>query len=160
MRVHWILLEVLGTVSFSSCSQNFTALAATRPSKGTHSGHIRKEGGIARLFGGKRVSRLQVLGINLFAPSGQRSHENESAGKFENSVSVREGYLFFCDHQFVCIILLRLESLHSWPSTPAVQWQHQGPPYVAIGDMDMSSSLGAFEDSCCLVGIIDMGCTG
>jgi hypothetical protein len=35
-----------------------------------------------------------------------------------------------------------------------------GDNAVAIGDMDMSPSLDAFEDSCCRVGIIDMGCPG
>jgi hypothetical protein len=36
-----------------------------------------------------------VLGPNLFDPSGQRSHDDEPAGKFENGVGIGAGNLFF-----------------------------------------------------------------
>jgi hypothetical protein len=72
----------------------------------THSRHKRP---IARLLS---VRELQVLGANLPDPSGQRSHDDESAGKFENGVGIGADNLFFFGCQDSSVILLRLEDLH------------------------------------------------
>jgi hypothetical protein len=54
-----------------------------------------------------------VLGINLFDdPSGQRHHDDESAGKFENGVGIGAGQLLFFGCRCASVVLLRWENLH------------------------------------------------
>jgi hypothetical protein len=49
-----------------------------------------------------------VLSANLFHPSGHGFHDDEPAGKFENSVGIEAGNLFFPGCQGISIILFRL----------------------------------------------------
>jgi hypothetical protein len=49
-----------------------------------------------------------VLGAKLFRRSARRFHDDERARKFDNSVGIDAGNLFFFGCQGVSVILLRL----------------------------------------------------